>query len=264
MNPLGTEPRVVAIVSARMASTRCPGKAIVPLAGEPLLSVLLRRIASSPLLDSVCLATSVNAENLPLVELSRQLGIPAFQGDEDDVLRRYIDCAGSMGAQHIIRVTGDNPLTDLETMERLVVRHLESGADYSFVPGDALLMGILSEVISRSALEQSWERGEARHRSELVTLYIKEHPREFRVQALELDPTLYRPQYRLTVDEREDVELMQTLFARLAAPGQLVTTRQAIELLDREPELAKLNSHLVHKSHNVRSVELDAAIAGNK
>lgn len=264
MNPLGIEPRVVAIVSARMASSRCPGKAIVPLAGEPLLSVLLRRIASSPQLDSVCLATSGNAENLPLVELARQLGIPAFQGDEDDVLRRYIDCARSMGAQHIIRVTGDNPLTDLETMERLVALHLEAGADYSFVPGDALLMGILSEVISRSALEQSWERGEARHRSELVTLYIKEHPREFRVRTLPLDPTLYRPQYRLTVDEREDVELMQTLFARLAAPGKLVTTRQAIELLDREPELARLNSHLTHKSHNVRSVELDAAIAGKK
>jgi spore coat polysaccharide biosynthesis protein SpsF len=264
VNPLEPEPRVVAIVSARMASTRYPGKAMVPLAGEALLSVLLRRIASSPLLDSVCLATSVNAENLPLVELARHLGIPAFQGDEDDVLRRHIDCARSMGAQHVVRVTGDNPLTDLETLERLVQLHLGTGADYSFVPGDALLMGILSEVISRTALEQSWERGEARHRAELVTLYIKEHPQEFRVQTLELDASLYRPQYRLTVDEREDVELMQTLFARLAVPGALVTTRQAIELLDGEPELAKLNGHLTHKSHNLRSVELDNSIAAKK
>ena len=264
MNPLEPEPRVVAIVSARMASRRCPGKAVAPLAGEALLSVLLRRIAASPLLDSVCLATSVHAENLPLVELARHLGVPAFQGDEDDVLRRYIDCARSMGAQHVVRVTGDNPLTDLETMERLVELHLRTGADYSYVPGDALLMGILCEVISRSALEQSWERGEARHRSELVTLYIKEHPGEFKVRTLPLDETLYRPQFRLTVDEREDVELMQTLFARLAVPGKLVTTRQAIELLDREPELAKLNRHLTHKSHNVRSVELDSKVAGQK
>ncbi len=264
MNPFGSEPRIVAIVSARMASSRYPGKALVPLAGEPLLSVLLRRIASSPQLDSVCLATSASAENLPLVELARHLGIPTFQGDEDDVLRRYIDCARSMGAQHVVRVTGDNPLTDLETMERLVELHLQSGADYSFVAGDALLMGILCEVISRTALEQSWERGEARHRSELVTLYIKEHPRQFRIRTLDLDKALYRPRYRLTVDEREDVELMQALFTRLATPGKLVTTRQAIELLDREPELAKRNAHLTHKSHNVRSVELDAAIAGKK
>ena len=81
----------------------------------------------------------------------------------------------------MVRVTGDNPLTDVETMERLVALHLRKSADYTYVPGDALLMGILSEVISTTALERSWERGDARHRSELMTLYIKEHPEEFRI-----------------------------------------------------------------------------------
>jgi spore coat polysaccharide biosynthesis protein SpsF len=262
VNPLRNEPRVVAIVSARLASSRYPGKALVPLAGEPLLEVLLRRVASSPILDSVALATSTNPENLALVEVARKLGVPAFQGDEDDVLRRYIDCARSMAAQHVVRITGDNPLTDIETMERLVESHLESGVDYTYVPGDALLMGILPEVISRQALELSWERGEARHRSELVTLYIKEHPGDFKIKTAELPEGLYRPQYRLTVDEAADVELMQRLFERLAAPGKLVTTRAAIELLDREPELAAINAHLSHKAHNMRSVALDAAIAG--
>ena len=264
MNPFAEEPRVVAIVSARMASTRYPGKALVALAGQPLLEVLLQRIASSPALDSVCLATSGSPENLPLVELARHLGVPAFQGDEDDVLRRYVDCARSMGAQHVVRVTGDNPLTDIETLERLVDLHVQSGADYTYVPGDALLMGILCEVITRTALEQSWERGEARHRSELVTLYIKEHPEQFRIRTLELDPSLYRPQYRLTVDEREDVELMQELFKHLASPGKLLTTREAIAFLDKNKALAKRNAHLNHKAHNVRSVKLDAAIAGKK
>ena len=136
-----------------------------------------------------------------------------------------------------------------------------SGADYTYVPGDALLMGILSEVISRSALERSWERGEARHRSELVTLYIKEHPQEFTIVTAELPAGLYRPEYRLTVDEPEDVRLMQEIFARLAAPGRRVTTREAIALLDREPELARINAHLRHKAANLRSVALDAASA---
>lgn len=264
MNPFGSEPRVVAIVSARMASTRYPGKALVPLAGRPLLEVLLQRIASSPSLDSVCLATAGGDENLPLVEIARRLGVPAFQGDEDDVLRRYVDCARSMGAQHVVRVTGDNPLTDIETMERLVEAHLQSGADYTYVPGDALLMGILSEVITRTALEQSWERGEPRHRSELVTLYIKEHPEQFRIKTLDLDPDLYRPNYRLTVDEKDDVLLTQALFEELSVPGKHVTTREAIQFLDRNKSLAKRNVHLNHKAHNVRSVKLDAAIAGKK
>jgi spore coat polysaccharide biosynthesis protein SpsF len=169
-----------------------------------------------------------------------------------------------MGADHVVRVTGDNPLTDLETMEMLVQAHLAAGADYTYVPGDALLMGILSEVVSRTALERSWNQGEPRHRSELVTLYIKEHPAEFKIQTAELPEGLYRPRLRLTVDEKQDVELMQRLFERLAAPGKIVSAREAIELLEREPQLAALNAHLAHKAHNLRSVELDAAITGKK
>lgn len=259
--PLDGEPRVIGIVSARMASTRYPGKAMVPIAGRPLIEVLLQRIASVPVLDSVALATSSNPENEPLVQVARKLGIPAFQGDENDVLRRHVDCAHHMRADHVVRVTGDNPLTDLETIERLVALHLQAEADYTYVPGDALLMGILPEVISNTALERSWERGDAHHRSELVTLYIKEHPKEFRIRTGKLPDELYRPEYRLTVDEAEDVELMQRLFERLAAPGKIVTTAEAIALLDREPELARINAHLRHKASNLRSVALDASVA---
>jgi spore coat polysaccharide biosynthesis protein SpsF len=249
------------LVSARMASSRCPGKALAPLAGRPLLEVLLDRMAAVRGVDGVVLATSVSPENDALVDVARRAGFESFRGDEDDVLRRHVDCARALGADHVVRVTGDNPLTDVETIERLVPRHLREGADYTYVPGDALLMGILSEVISRSALERSWERGEARHRSELMTLYIKEHPQEFKVVTAELAPGLYRPEYRLTVDEPEDVRLMQEIFTRLAGPGRRVTTREAIDLLDREPALPLLNAHLRHKAANLRSVALDAGIA---
>jgi spore coat polysaccharide biosynthesis protein SpsF len=159
-----------------------------------------------------------------------------------------------------VRVTGDNPLTDLETLERLVLLHRDD-ADYSYVPGDALLMGILSEVVSTRALERSWARGDSRHRSELMTLYIKEHPDEFAIRTLELAPELYRPEYRLTVDEPEDVTLMQAIFERL---GLQPSTRDAIALLDREPALAGINAHLRHKAGNLRSVSLDAAIVGRR
>jgi spore coat polysaccharide biosynthesis protein SpsF len=251
---------IFVVVSARMASSRCPGKALAPLAGRPLLEVLLDRMAAVRGVDGVVLATSVNAENDPLVEAARRTGVEVFRGDEEDVLRRHVDCARALGADHVVRVTGDNPLTDVETIDLLVARHLREGADYTYVPGDALLMGILAEVVSRSALERSWERGEARHRSELMTLYIKEHPEEFKVVTDELPAGLYRPEYRLTVDEPEDVRLMQEIFSRLAAPGRRVTAREAIALLDREPALARINAHLRHKAANLRSVALDAGI----
>jgi spore coat polysaccharide biosynthesis protein SpsF len=251
-------PRVVIVVSARMASSRCPGKALAPLAGRPLLEVLLERMRASGL--QVVLATSTNAENDALAALADACGVPAFRGDEDDVLRRHVECARAFAADHVVRVTGDNPLTDLETLTLLVREHLAAEADYTYVPGDALLMGILSEVISLSALERSWQRGLARHRSELVTLYVKEHPGEFRIHGVPLPDGLYRPGYRLTVDLAEDVELMQALFARLAAPGRVVSTRAALELLDREPELLRINQAARHKSHNLRSVALDSGI----
>ena len=254
---------MVALVSARMASSRYPGKALVPLAGRPLLAVLLERVASAGGLDAVVLATSNNRENDVLAWLAADEGFAVFRGDEEDVLRRHVDCAHALGAEHVVRVTGDNPLTDVETLERLVALHLEREADYTYVPGDALLMGILPEVASAAALERSWHRGEARHRSELVTLYIKEHPAEFRVETAELPAGLYRPEYRLTVDEAEDVAVVQGLFDRLAAPGKIVTAREAIAVLDREPELARVNAHLRHKPANLRSVELDGPIAGS-
>jgi spore coat polysaccharide biosynthesis protein SpsF len=261
---LHQDPRVVGVVSARMASSRLPGKALAPLGDRPLLEILLQRVASLPDLDSVVLATSSRPENEPLVELARRMGIPFFQGEEDDVLRRYVDCAHYMRADHVVRVTGDNPLTDLETLARLVELHLARGADYTYVPGDALLMGILSEVISTPALEKSWQRGEARHRSELVSLYIKEHPGEFSIATAELPDGLYRPGVRLTVDEADDLRLMRALFERLACPGRILATRDAIRLLDAEPALAQINSHLRHKAANLRSVDLDGAIVARR
>jgi spore coat polysaccharide biosynthesis protein SpsF (cytidylyltransferase family) len=248
------------VVTARMASARCPGKALAPLAGRPLLAVLLERMRGARGTDGLVLATSTNPENDALADVAEAAGVRVFRGDEEDVLRRHVDCAHAIGATHVVRVTGDNPLTDVETLERLVALHLAEDADYTYVPGDALLMGILSEVISLRALERSWERGEGRHRSELVTLYIKEHPDAFRIATAALPPELYRPDYRLTVDEPEDVRLQQELFARLATPDHLPTTREAIALIDREPALAAINGHLRHKSANLRSVALDAAV----
>jgi spore coat polysaccharide biosynthesis protein SpsF len=255
-----SSPAVWILVTARMASARFPRKAVVPLAGRPLLEVLFDRLKAA----SGCglaLATSRHPDNDELEELARGVGVPVYRGDEDDVLKRHVDAAHVLGAEHVVRVTGDNPLTDVETLERLVALQLERGADYSYVPGDALLMGILSEVISTAALRRSWEQGEDRHRSELVTLYIKEHPAEFEIAIAALPPELDHPELRLTVDHAEDVELMQRLFERLQRPGHRVSTREAIALLLREPALAKLNAHLQHRAANLRSVALDDQVA---
>jgi spore coat polysaccharide biosynthesis protein SpsF len=240
-----------------MRSTRCPGKAVAPLAGKPLLEHLLERVSSLGGPERVVLATSSDPANDVLVDLAERLGIDAFRGDEEDVLGRYLEVARRRSADHVVRVTGDNPLTDLPLIESLCRRHLEADADYTYVPGDALLMGILSEVIAARALDRSHREGGDRHRSELVTLYIKENPEKFRIERAELPEELYRPEYRLTVDEPEDVMLMERIFDRLYEPGRVLQTIQAIRFLDSEPALAAINARVRASGVNVRSVALD-------
>lgn len=249
--------KVIVAVSARMRSERCPGKAVAPLAGKPLLTHLLERLCSLGGTAPIVLATSVSPENDVLVELAEGLGIRTFRGDENDVLGRHLALADAFGAEHLVRVTADNPLTDVPLIETLVAAHLEADADYTYVPGDALLMGILSEVISTGALAKSHRDGEDRHRSELVTLYIKENPEAFRVVRAELPPELYRPELRLTVDEPDDLVLMKRIFDKLYRSGAVLSTVEAIRLLDREPNLAEINAHIRHSAANVRSVALD-------
>jgi spore coat polysaccharide biosynthesis protein SpsF len=240
-----------------MRSARCPGKALAPLAGKPLLVHLIERLSSLGGSKAVVLATSVAPENDVLVDTAKACGIRSFRGDENDVLGRHLALAETFGVEHVVRVTGDNPLTDLPLIEELVAAHLGAGADYTYVPGDALLMGILSEVISRKALETSHRDGEDRHRSELVTLYIKENPEQFQVMRVELPPELYRPEYRLTVDEPDDLVLMERIFDKLYRSGVALQTIDAIRLLDKEPELAEINAHIRHSAANFRSVALD-------
>jgi len=252
--------RTVCLVTARMASARCPGKALLDLlSGEPLLAVLIARMRTSKTVDEVALATSVNKENDAIADLGRGLGVRVFRGEEEDVLKRHIGAAWAFDADTLVRVTGDNPLTDVGTMDALVKLHHERKADYTYVPGEALLMGILAEVISHDALETSWNEGEPKHRSELVTLYIKEHPADFRIAMLDLPPDLLRPGYRLTVDHPEDIRLQREIF-RLLGRGPRIETREAIALLDTRPDLVAINAHLTHKSVNHRSVELDALV----
>ena len=218
---------------------------------------------TSKAVDEVALATSVNPENDAIEGLGRKLGVRVFRGDEDDVLKRHVEAAVAFDASHVVRVTGDNPLTDVATMDALVKLHHARRADYTYVPGEALLMGILAEVISRDALETSWNEGEPKHRSELVTLYIKEHPAEFKIAMLDLDPALLRPAYRLTVDHPEDLRLQREIFALLGR-SPLVETKDAIALLDTRPDLVAINAHLTHKGVNHRSVELDAMVKASQ
>ncbi len=160
---------------------------MAPLAGKPLLEHLLERVSSLGGASRVVLATSTD----PGERRSRRSRGPGSESRHSAATKTTFSAAtsrspGARRPRTWCASPATIPLTDLPLIESLCRRHLEADADYTYVPGDALLMGILSEVISRRALETSHRDGEDRHRSELVTLYIKENPERFRIERAEL------------------------------------------------------------------------------
>ncbi len=255
----GPNPRVVAVITARMGSDRLPGKVLMDLAGKPVTAHMVERLRHVEGIDGIWLGTSVSANNAPLVSLARGLGIEVYQGSEEDVLERHVSIADRSGADHVVRVTADCPLFDIGLATRMVARHRATNADFSYVPS-VLSVGVLIEVISRRALHVV----HGRYQGELITVPIKEHPEEFHIEPFgveqDLDPRLLRPEFRLTLDEAADLDLLQRIYGALYHEGKPVDVIEALAFLDAHPEIAAINAHVRQKTGNLYAEALDARV----
>jgi spore coat polysaccharide biosynthesis protein SpsF len=238
-----------------MSSSRLPGKTMLPLAGKPALEHLLERIQDAGLFDEVVVATSRAAVNAPIVELAARCGAGCYQGEEDDVLDRFVQVVRGRNAPHCVRFCADNPLTDMETTARLVAAHLEGDYDYTCVKGLHLPLG-LTEAISRRALEIEAAEVEPGFRRESITIFLREHPERFRIRTLPPDPFLHQSDVRLTLDYPEDYELLSTVFERLGGERP-IAYRRALEFLRDHPEVASINAGKAQKQGNLYWQELD-------
>ena len=109
--------KIVAIVQARMGSTRLPNKVMKPIGGTPMIELLLNRLARAKEVDQIIVATSIDEHNLPLVDHVRKLGYTCEQGSENDVLDRYVQAAKKHQAEVVVRITGDCPLVDPDLVD---------------------------------------------------------------------------------------------------------------------------------------------------
>ena len=123
--------KVAVIVQARMGSSRLPGKVLLPILGQPMLSVLLERISTTPGADEIVVATSDQAGDDPIEKMLQIAGISCHRGPEHDVLTRFYEAARAADAQVIVRVTADNPLYDTPTAEQLIRKVVAEGYDYA-------------------------------------------------------------------------------------------------------------------------------------
>jgi len=215
------------IIQARMGSSRLPGKVLRLIDGKPLLERILGRLGRLRHAAMVVVATSTKPLDGVIADWCAARGVTCFRGDEADVLDRYWQCACLYDFAHIVRLTADNPFTDIEELDRLLEMHLAQGYDYSHSFGQ-MPLGVGAEVFTRQALGKSHAQGHKPNHREHVNEYIEEQPELFRIGRLEVPAAKLAPTLRLTVDTEEDWRRADGLAA--SAHGREVGTEEAIRL----------------------------------
>lgn len=224
-----------------MNSNRLPGKALLDLAGKPLLYHVFERILSIRGLDRAVLATCGGAENDPIIRLAGSMGIPVFIGSEDNVLERFFLAAEQFGGDYIMRVTGDNPFTDPGFAEKTIEFTLSTRADLCYFTNLPLGTGV--GMSSRSALSEAYRLSTTPYQSEHVTPYIKEHPEKFHIEIRDIELLNPFPKLRLTVDTAEDYRLARILYEKLYR-GSPFSIYDTIVFLEKNPGLVEINSNI--------------------
>lgn len=223
--------RVVAIIQARMGSTRLPGKVMKDLIGKPLLYRIIERISTVELLDDIVIATTNNPID-DVIELSAEInGTKVFRGSEDDVLERYYQAAKASRADVIVRICADNPLTEPRFIEIGVKQLLDMGADY--IHPQNIPLGSNVWIMNFRTLESAVLNARDPQEREHVVPYIIKHPEIFNIIPLDVPISLQRPDLHITIDTIKDyVFIYRLLYYFRNKPIEDVSLEDIITYLD--------------------------------
>jgi len=236
------EYNVVATIECRMTSSRLPGKVMMESCGIPMLAHMVERVRRVERLDDLVLATTVNDADDCIVELSDQIGVKSYRGSETDVLKRVLNAAGSADADVIVELTGDCPLIDPDIVAQTLDLYLNNECDY--VNNDIPMsfpMGMDVEVFSMELLRIADREEQRPLGREHVSSFFVGNRRRFRHLTLPAPPSLYWPDLRLTLDQREDFELIDAVFKAFYPRDTMFTCRDIIQFLKARPGLVALN-----------------------
>jgi spore coat polysaccharide biosynthesis protein SpsF len=263
--------RTIAIIQARMGSSRLPGKVLLDIAGQPMLRRVVERARRAKSLDGVAVATTTDPSDDAVAALCIERGYPYYRGSLHDVLDRYYQAARALNAEIIVRLTADCPLIDSSVIDETVNAFLgntsvESGmADnqpsiamhnpqfpYDFAANRlpppwhrTYPIGLDVEVCAFQALERAWKETTKSHHREHVMPYLYEDEGRFRVLQVNHDPDYGT--LRWTVDTSDDLELVRQIYAHFPGRDDF-TWLEVLALFEREPELAQINARVQHKS----------------
>lgn len=237
---------VTGIIQARMTSTRLPGKVMKKVNGVTLLEYQLERVMRSRLLNNVIVATTDNGTEKPIVDLCTDLGIAIYKGSEENVLKRYYHAAKKYDADIIVRMTSDCPLIDPEVIDGIINYYINNNYDYvSNTQIRTFPRGMDTEVFSMDHLEQAYIHANKEYEKEHVTPYFYLNENLYSIgQFLSKTDT---SMYRLTVDTKEDFDLISIIIQELYPTNQSFTLNDIIELMENQPNLININKHITQK-----------------
>lgn len=251
--------RVLAILQARVSSTRLPGKVLKPLLGKPMLIRQIERIKRCRLIDKLVVATSVDSSDDALADVLSQAGIACFRGSLDDVLERFYQAAKPYQPEHVVRLTGDCPLADSILIDEAINAHLVSGADYtSTALNPTYPDGLDVEVIRFAALERAWREGSLPSEREHVTPYIYRHPELFHLMSVEQAENMST--LRWTVDEPADFAFVERVYSELYPVNPVFVMDDVLALLKRRPEFLGINAQFERNEGFKKSLLADKQV----
>lgn len=246
--------RPVAIVQARMGSTRLPGKVMRSLIGKPVLWHVVDRLRFCKKIESIVVATTTEPEDDVIEDWCCAHWIRCFRGSQDDVLDRYYQASKFYQAPSILRITADCPALDPTVVDELLTEYETHGYDLCGLAG-SFPDGLDCEVVSFSALERAWKEAEMASEREHVTPYIHQHPDRFYVGKFERFHNL--DHHRWTLDEESDFRFLERVFHGLYREDAPFLAADVLALLDREPELMEINQGITRNEGYLRSLQSD-------
>lgn len=228
----------VAIIQARMTSTRLPGKVLANLAGKPALEHMIGRVRRARRLTEIVVATTVNATDDPVVALCERLGVRVTRGDEADVLGRFAEAAEATRARVIVRLSADCPMIEPALIDQTLAMYLDGHWDYvSNSVRRTYPDGLDVEAFSREALEEAAREAQHPFSREHVTPYITGTRPELPHGDFAIGDLIFEADFshiRWTVDTPQDLERCRRLFALLPKD---FTWLEALAVATREPDL---------------------------
>ncbi|MCP4370275.1 MAG: spore coat protein [Deltaproteobacteria bacterium] len=246
----------LAIIQARVSSTRLPGKVLKLILEKPMLSLQLERIRNSRRIDDLVVATSIEDSDNKIESLCKNMEISCFRGSLDDVLDRFYQAALPYKPEHIVRLTGDCPLIDPQIIDNVIYLYIKGEFDYASNTLEPTFPdGLDVEVFKFSILELACKEAFLPSHREHVTPFIYQHPERFKIGHYKSQADLSH--LRWSVDEPGDFDLVRQIYEELYPSNPVFTTKDILDLLDRNSSLCQLNSHIVRNEGMKKSQEAD-------